>query len=144
MADQDVTTTGPLFDGRAQSAMTRGTEAVKQKLAAEGMRLATSYLTSSIRHQSTGAAPRAITSTEKSTAYQTGRYSMLVNVDSSSDIVVTTDLATYGPWLEGSGSRNETTRFKGYGSLRRAGDTLESSAGDIASAELERYVEEMN
>jgi hypothetical protein len=26
----------------------------------------------------------------------------------------------YGPWLEGTSSRNRTTRFRGYSSLRRA------------------------
>lgn len=37
----------------------------------------------------------------------------------------------YGPWLEGVGSRNQTTRFKGYRAFRKA------------AAALERRVEEM-
>ena len=31
----------------------------------------------------------------------------------------------YGPWLEGVGSRNETTRFKGYHAFRNAAQALE-------------------
>lgn len=31
----------------------------------------------------------------------------------------------YGPWLEGVGSRNATTRFKGYHAFRRAAQALE-------------------
>lgn len=32
----------------------------------------------------------------------------------------------YGPWLEGVGSRNETTRFKGYRAFRKAAMALEN------------------
>lgn len=38
----------------------------------------------------------------------------------------------YGPWLEGTGSRNRTTRFKGYASFRRAAQTLDRRAGELA------------
>ena len=31
----------------------------------------------------------------------------------------------YGPWLEGTSSRNETTRFKGYSAFRRAAQYLQ-------------------
>lgn len=31
----------------------------------------------------------------------------------------------YGPWLEGVGSRNETTRFKGYHAFRSAAQQLQ-------------------
>ncbi len=39
----------------------------------------------------------------------------------------------YGPWLEGVGSRNLTTRFKGYHAFRKAATALETrieSMGD--------------
>lgn len=39
----------------------------------------------------------------------------------------------YGPWLEGVGSRNNTTRFKGYHAFRKAATALElriESMGD--------------
>lgn len=31
----------------------------------------------------------------------------------------------YGPWLEGVGSRNNTTRFKGYHAFRKAANALD-------------------
>lgn len=37
----------------------------------------------------------------------------------------------YGPWLEGVGSRNNTTRFKGYHSFRNAARALELRIEDI-------------
>jgi hypothetical protein len=33
--------------------------------------------------------------------------------------IITDSGVVYGPWLEGTGSRNKTTRFKGYKSFRR-------------------------
>lgn len=39
----------------------------------------------------------------------------------------------YGPWLEGVGSRNNTTRFKGYHAFRKAANALDrrvESMGD--------------
>lgn len=43
------------------------------------------------------------------------------------DVVVHDRGIIYGPWLEGTSSRNQTTRFKGYASLRRALQQLQRS-----------------
>jgi hypothetical protein len=37
----------------------------------------------------------------------------------------------YGPWLEGVGSRNATTRFKGYRAFRKAAAALERRIEDM-------------
>lgn len=37
----------------------------------------------------------------------------------------------YGPWLEGVGSRNNTTRFKGYHAFRKAASALERRIENI-------------
>lgn len=37
----------------------------------------------------------------------------------------------YGPWLEGVGSRNATTRFKGYRAFRKAANALERHIEDL-------------
>jgi hypothetical protein len=37
----------------------------------------------------------------------------------------------YGPWLEGVGSRNAATRFKGYHAFRRAAQALEAHVEEI-------------
>lgn len=46
----------------------------------------------------------------------------------------------YGPWLEGTSSRNETTRFKGYSALRRARQTTVARVPDLVRAARERLV----
>jgi hypothetical protein len=38
----------------------------------------------------------------------------------------------YGPWLEGVGSRNRTTRFKGYHSFRKAAQELRQQIPALA------------
>lgn len=50
----------------------------------------------------------------------------------------------YGPWLEGVGSRNRTTRFKGYFSLRRAAASTRAKVDYVVRPALERYLAKMN
>ena len=104
--------------------------------------LAGSALMANIRREHTGRAVRSVTTTDKSRVYQTGKYSMPV-VAGADETVVTMDLATYGPWLEGTGSRNETTRFKGYHSFRLAAQQLDGIAQGIAEDAFKPYLREM-
>ena len=46
----------------------------------------------------------------------------------------------YGPWLEGVGSRNSTTRFKGYHAFRKAAYALERRIEGIGERLLHRNV----
>ena len=46
----------------------------------------------------------------------------------------------YGPWLEGTGSRNQTTRFKGYAHWRRAAATVNQRARMIGNRVLRRRI----
>ncbi len=39
----------------------------------------------------------------------------------------------YGPWLEGTSSRNNRTRFKGYASFRKATSDVEKMVPDIVA-----------
>lgn len=59
----------------------------------------------------------------------TGRYERAVHISRSGRGHEVTDggLAgpVYGPWLEGVGSRNQTTRFKGYRAFRKAAQALD-------------------
>lgn len=50
----------------------------------------------------------------------------------------------YGPWLEGNGSRNRTTRFKGYASFRRSAQALERVAGAIGQRAVDRKIGGLN
>lgn len=46
----------------------------------------------------------------------------------------------YGPWLEGVGSRNSTTRFKGYHAFRKAAQALERRIEGMGERLLHRNV----
>jgi hypothetical protein len=60
----------------------------------------------------------------------TGRYQRAVrNVEEGGSRVIDDQNIVYGPWLEGTGERNRTTRFKGYASFRRAVQAVESRLG---------------
>jgi hypothetical protein len=65
----------------------------------------------------------------------------IVVEDPAVETIVTTADAAYGPWLEGTGSRNQTTRFKGYHGYRLAAQELEAEAGVIADIEMQPFIE---
>lgn len=46
----------------------------------------------------------------------------------------------YGPWLEGTGSRNRTTRFKGYRTFRIITQQLNNRATVIGSRVVARWL----
>jgi len=52
---------------------------------------------------------------------------------SNQHALITDGGVVYGPWLEGVGSRNEVTRFKGYSSFRKTRDWLGGKIHDIAA-----------
>lgn len=144
----DVTCSGPLFDGRAAQYIAEGTRAARDDLVARGLVIVRALFAASIRFP-TGRFAGSITTTEQSVTYSTAGhhkvYTMPVVVeDPATDTVVTTDLATYGPWLEGTGSRNQTTRFKGYFGYRRTAQQLDGEAQEIADKALAPYIARCN
>lgn len=140
-----VKLSGPLFDGRAERALSDGLTAARKAVAKEGASRAREYLTASTEEGITGRAERSVTYTDHSVVMVSGKYVMPVVVDDPrTDLVVTTSLASYGPWLEGTGSRNQTTRFKGYHSFQMAAQLMRSFAGNIADDTLQRYFGQMS
>lgn len=74
----------------------------------------------------------------------TGRYWNRVHIErGDGGHVVTDGGVVYGPWLEGVGSRNNTTRFKGYSSFRRATQRIDGRADEIAERTLPPYLARM-
>ena len=49
----------------------------------------------------------------------------------------------YGPWLEGTSSRNQSTRFKGYHAFRKVGQWLEKKADDVLEKNIRKAVQRM-
>jgi hypothetical protein len=50
----------------------------------------------------------------------------------------------YGPWLEGTGSRNRTTRFKGYASFRRATQQADKDVPRLVARVVDKAMRELN
>ncbi len=50
----------------------------------------------------------------------------------------------YGPWLEGTGSRNKTSRFKGYRIWRSAVSRINARAVSIGQPIIARWLGRMN
>lgn len=147
MYDVAVRLSGPLFNGDAERELDRGTVAARHALAEEAERLVRGFFLGSIRHNR-GHFMASITTIDSSRIFvsRSGRktYTMPIVTDRSAETIVTTDLASYGPWLEGTGSRNQSTRFKGYHGFRRTAQALDRDAAQVAEAALEPYIKEMS
>lgn len=50
----------------------------------------------------------------------------------------------YGPWLEGTSSRNKTTRFKGYKTFRTVKQELDRDSEMLAQPYVDEFVRGMN
>lgn len=121
----DVSSSGPLFDGRAEAAVVAFLDEAKQEVGNQGLADVHQLLDASIRHP-------------------TPYYETQILVErQANDVVVHDRGIIYGPWLEGVGSRNRTTRFKGYFSFRRAKQALEGKVPGIAERVLQRYLGRM-
>lgn len=49
----------------------------------------------------------------------------------------------YGPWLEGTSSRNQTTRFKGYASFRKTRDWMDKRKRATLEKHVKKWVRRM-
>lgn len=140
-----VTLSGPWFDGGADRLMKEAELSVRHAVSERGSVLVRMAFDSAIR-VNTGRFIGSVTIIDSSRTFSSpgGRrvYTMAIDVPARTD-VVTTSNATYGPWLEGVGSRNATTRFKGYHGFRQAGGELAAQATPIAQDALAPYVRRM-
>ena len=50
----------------------------------------------------------------------------------------------YGPWLEGTSSRNQRSRFKGYAAFRNAFQRLERAAQGVLNKHIGRAMKDLN
>lgn len=69
----------------------------------------------------------------------TGYYQSRITTNRVGEAHVVTDgTVVYGPWLEGTGSRNDETRFKGYFTFRLVAQKVEAKASSIAEDVADR------
>lgn len=118
----EIEATGPVFDGRMEKAIRKGLEEAQAEVGNRGVGIVRVQLDRVLQHP-------------------TGVYRRDIQTDRAShDSLVTDGGAVYGPWLAGVGSRNETTRFKGYAHWRRATQQLQREASDIAGPIIQRHI----
>lgn len=78
--------------------------------------------------------------------HPTGYYQSKIRAtNTESRVIIDDQRVVYGPWLEGTGSRNyPVTRFKGYHTFRRAGQILPEKAFALARRQVAQAVRELN
>lgn len=113
---------GPLFDGRAEHALRAFPDEVEKELAQEANRRVHKELHRVLKHP-------------------TGYYESRVRAEPfASRWRVHDSRVVYGPWLEGTGSRNRTTRFKGYHHWRKVKALMERDAPRLVREMLPRLM----
>lgn len=93
---------GPLFDGDFPRVMADIVEQVQDEASSAALERVQFYLNAQIKHPTP--------------YYET----QILKQTRGDDVVVHDRGIVYGPWLEGTSSRNTRTRFKGYASFRKA------------------------
>lgn len=117
---------GPFFDARAEVIMVRGGQRIMRVVAEEADARV------EILHKAFFRQP-------------TPFYWTQVHARPRADYWVVTDGGiVYGPWLEGTGSRNRTTRFKGYRSFRLAAQSIRANLGAIVDPAVSELCRELN
>lgn len=128
MAEIEVTVRfeGPLFDGRAQGVLDTIVFDVSDSLGREGKRRVLQGLDHTLR---------------KPSGHYRSRIQLYGPV--AGQARVHDSRVIYGPWLEGTGSRNRTTRFKGYRNFRNATQQLQTAAKPLAENVIARHIGRM-
>lgn len=74
----------------------------------------------------------------------TGYYeSQIQNDRKSNDFFVTDNNVVYGSWLEGTSSRNKTTRFKGYRTFRLTKQEIERNMPKLLRPHVQRLIKDL-
>jgi hypothetical protein len=122
----EVRLNGPVFDARGP--------AIMQDMKREGLHRVAGQALSNVQ-----------TNLDASIRHPTPYYETQIRLDERGDSAVVDDRGViYGPWLEGVGSRNKSTRFKGYFSFRRAVQTLQQQTPELLRAVAEHAVRRFN
>ncbi|MFI2349702.1 hypothetical protein ACH492_22145 [Streptomyces sp. NPDC019443] len=118
----NATRTGPFRDGRFQRAASQYSDALNYAVAEHGEKLVKTRLNQVLKKQ-------------------TPYYRLRITVRRNRGGYEVTDQGViYGPWLEGTGSRNApVTRFRGYATFRRVKPIVDRDANRIAIQLLNRY-----
>lgn len=120
----EVRLSGPLFDGRIAAIMDSYCQSTEKVIAQRGVQMVRSNLDKVLQHPS-------------------GRYRSNIKMNNRKDSIVWDGPIVYGNWLEGTGSRNKTTRFKGYWTFKKTTKLLQAEAVELAEKNLALYIGRM-
>lgn len=120
--DVDVHISGPIFGPGAEAAFRDFVREVEQNVSSQILSDWQQGLNSHIRH----ATPY----------YET---QLMVRAEPGGHIVTDRGIV-YGPWLEGTSRRNSTTRFRGYGQLRAARQSINGKLNGLIAYSMSRVI----
>lgn len=123
-----MTADGPVFDGTAGKIVKKQLAAMKQALGAE--------LVLQVQR-------RLDTVLVNPTGYYRSQIDWLINQGNGA-VIVHDRGVVYGPWLEGTGSRNRTTRFKGYHTFRKIFEQTQDDVQRVALNEIKVTVKQLS
>lgn len=127
---------GPMFRGHPEAVVQRAVQGSIQEL----IELGEQRLDQMLRPR-----PAGVYLSFADGGRSTGHYRLNVHGEVKDGIGRITDGGvTYGPWLEGLSSRNQTSRFKGYSSFRRTQEWLQTQVPKVAEAWIGKAVRELN
>lgn len=121
-----IETSGPFFDGRADAAAADASEQCEVSISVLGASMVRTNLNKVLR-------------------VQTPFYRLQVEAQPEPPGWKITDQGViYGPWLEGTSRRNQTTRFKGYATFRRTTQQINRRAVTIGNGVVAMFMKRMN
>jgi hypothetical protein len=113
---------GPLFSGKLAKDIARGTDDIEKTVAVEGAAMVRARLNTVLKKQT-----------------PIYRFKVRANPDPPGWLIHDQRMI-YGPWLEGTGSRNRTTRFKGYRTFRIITQQLNDKAKITGERVMARWI----
>lgn len=125
MIDAEVDVSGPIF-GQIDGTVNRAIEASNEKVGQE--------LVSQVRLR-----------LDKVLKDPSGHYESRIDYTALQGTTLITDSGVvYGAWLEGTSSRNATSRFKGYSTFRRVTQQMQDDVPDIVDDEMKQMTKELS
>lgn len=124
--DVQITTKGGLFSPANRTIVRDALRDMERTGAEAGAKIVRTHLDSVLRNP-------------------TGRYERSIGVKTTSRGADFTDGGVvYGPWLEGTSSRNTRSRFKGYAAFRWARQQLDRTIATVVQPDVNRLVSRLN
>ena len=124
----DVEGRGPLFDGRADAALQDWARATTKAIADEGVAMLRAV---------------PMNKTGRARGNFQANLHVLQRGGNGTEAQIPAPMirgVTWGPWLEGTSQRNDSTRFRGYHLFRQTRQALQKLAPGIGQAELEKIL----